>query len=316
VADVLEGNQFITEDLAALQADFEHDVMSSRYAPGMPVLAEVLKRHDKEIEEAERRVREQQRKREEPLKQYEQKMADFAATLPGKDPFYAASFYMDGRFDGTWGSHSRNSGNMLEYWHERGMLLAGLNALLLRDVQPVFMLDVATSEMGSERSHPLTRDSRNRGLLKNQFAAVIGHTSPESPMEIVDTVELDHTTGARTLRPSKVMLNVEIDDLIISDNWPTQNMGGRKPKAGVRTIDERGVLQVPILEAPFPSIGGSANNALVTELGNTNIFGTTSVAVGAGRAAQLLLRQQEQYIDGVRHDEPTWDSISTAIRMP
>lgn len=315
MAEVLQERQFLTEDLKMLQADFEKEMVNPPYEIGATQLAEMLKQHDKAIEEAEKQVRDHQRQREEPLKKYQKKLTEFSATLPDKDPFYAASYYMDGRFDGTWESHNRNSGNMLEYWHNRGMFLASLNAFLMQDVQPVFMIDVATTEMGGERNIPLTSHSRNRGLVKNKFVGVVGRTASGSPMEIVDDVKLDAATGARILRPSKVMLNVEIDDLIVSPNWPTHDMGNQKPKAGVRTINEQGVLQVPILEAPFPSIGRSANAHLGTELGSTSIFGTSDVAVGPEYAKNYLLSRQQQYVDGIKHDEPTWDAIRLSAEL-
>lgn len=313
MSETLQEQPFLTEEIGTLQADFERVMTEPTYESTANQLAYVLKHHDQEIEAAERLVRQHQREREYPLGKYEKKLADFAATLPDKDPFYAASFYMDARFDGTWESHSRNSGDMLEYWHERGMLLASLNALLLRDVQPVFMLDVATSEMGGERSQPLSAVERYRGGVKNKFIAVVGHSSPSQPMEIVDEVELDATTGARTLRPSKVMLNVEIDDMIVSPNWPTHNMGGKVPKAGIRKFNDEGVLQVPILEAPFPSIGFAANVHLVTEIGGTSIFGTTDVAVGAERSTRLLWAQKERYVNDINYDELTWGYILRAV---
>lgn len=312
MTDVLRDTQYVTEDIEALQADFEREMLNLPYGVSATHLADVLKDYDREIGEAEQLVRKHEQQRDEPLKQYEKKLADFAATLPGKDPFYAASFYMDGRFDGTWESHSRNSGDMVEYWHRRGMLLANLNAFLLEDVQPVFMLDVATTEMGGERSRPLTRESAPRGAVRNKFVAVVGHTSLERPMEIVDEVEFDPKTGARILCPSKVMLNVEIDELVVSDNWPTHNMGWREPKAGIRTVDEHGVLHVPVLEAPFPSIGNSANAYLATNLGRENIFGTTGVDVGAEIAARHMAWDRDKYVVGVNHDKLAWEAICQA----
>ncbi len=320
MTDILRGAQYVNEDIEVLQADFEHVMTNPPHGASATYLATALKGRDREIEEAEGLVRSRQQQREELLGMYERKLADFAATLPGKDPFYAASFYMDARFDGTWESHRRNSGDMVEYWHRRGMLLANLNAFLLDEVQPVFMLDVATTEMGGERNHPLTVATpprgligkKPRGLVRNKFLAVIGHTTPERPMEIVDEVEFDDTTGVRILRPSKVILNVEIDEFIVSDNWPTHNMGGRTSKAGMRNIDDKGVLRVPVLEAPFPSIGSSANAHLYTELGSENIFGTTSVAVGTERAAQYIVHHKEKYVDGVFHDKQAWEAIYDA----
>lgn len=311
VANTMLGAECLTEEIEALQSDFER-AMNPQFGLSATQLSNELKACDTDISDAQQAVRKSEDRRREPLRRYEEMLADYAKTLPGKDPFYAASFYMDGRFDGTWESQARNSGDMFEYWHRRGMLLANLNAFLLEGVQPVFMIDVATTEMGGERNRPLTAATSPRGGVRNKFLAVFGHTQPDSPMEILEEFDLDATTGARISTPSKVLLNVEIDELFISDNWPTHNMGGRVPKAGIRTVDEAGLLRVPILEAPFPSIGSSANMSLATPLGGENIFGTTNVAIGAEHAERILQQTQDKYVNGVNHDEYTWASVARA----